>query len=166
MKVFGIAGYSNSGKTTLVENIIPVLKKLGSTCSVIKHAHHSFDIDIPGKDSYRHREAGAKEVLVSSSRRWALVHELKNDSELKLCNLLKKLSDCDLVIIEGFKGEKIPKIEIIRDLNQNEFLFPFDANIKAIVSDREIDTKLPIFRMEDYFGVGNFVNENAGTVKL
>src|SRR6185369_8715738 len=110
MKVFGIAGYSGSGKTTLLEKLIPQLTGRGLKISVIKHAHHAFDIDRPGKDSYRHRQAGASEVLISSNVRWALMHELRGESEPALAALLQALAPCDLVLVDGFKKEPIPKM--------------------------------------------------------
>jgi molybdopterin-guanine dinucleotide biosynthesis protein B len=108
MKVIGIAGYSGSGKTTLIEKMIPVLVAEGLRVSLIKHAHHEFDVDQPGKDSYRHRHAGCGEVLISSSRRWALINELRGAPEPSLQEQLKKFSPCDLVIVEGYKNEAIP----------------------------------------------------------
>src|ERR1700752_5327911 len=115
MKIIGIAGYSGSGKTTLIEKVIPLLAREGLRVALVKHAHHEFDVDQPGKDSYRHRHAGCSEVLVSSSKRWALMHELRGaEEEPELGDLLKKLSPCDGVIVEGFKAEPIPKVEVHR----------------------------------------------------
>src|SRR5438477_541351 len=114
MKVIGIAGYSGSGKTTLIEKVIPLLVGEGLRVSLIKHAHHEFDVDQPGKDSYRHRHAGCAEVLVSSSKRWALMHELRGATEPSLQDQLKRLSPCDLVLVEGYKAEPIPKVEVHR----------------------------------------------------
>jgi molybdopterin-guanine dinucleotide biosynthesis protein MobB len=111
MKIIGIAGYSGSGKTTLIEKVIPVLVREGLKVSLVKHAHHEFDVDQPGKDSYRHRHAGCTEVLVSSSERWALMHELRGAAEPSLQDQLKVLSPCDLVLVEGYKREPIPKVE-------------------------------------------------------
>src|SRR5918994_6629869 len=112
MKVIGIAGYSGSGKTTLIEKVIPVLVRAGLRVSLIKHAHHEFDIDQPGKDSYRHRHAGCAEVLITSSRRWALIHELRGAPEPLLSEQVKHLSPCDLLLVEGYKREPIPKLEV------------------------------------------------------
>jgi len=114
MKTLGIAGYSGSGKTTLIEKVIPLLVAEGLRVSLIKHAHHEFDVDQPGKDSYRHRHAGCTEVLVSSSKRWALMHELRGAAEASLQEQVRLLSPCDLVIVEGYKSEAIPKIEVHR----------------------------------------------------
>ena len=112
MKVFGFAGYSGSGKTTLIENIIPVLVKRGLRVSLVKHAHHAFDVDQPGKDSYRHRQAGASEVMLTSARRWILMHENTDQPEPELPEQLGRMSPCDIVLIEGFKKQPIPKLEI------------------------------------------------------
>src|SRR3954447_25114635 len=114
MKVVGFAGFSGSGKTTLVERLIPALKLRGLRVSVVKHAHHAFDIDHPGKDSYRHREAGCSEVLVSSARRYAITHELRGERELTLGEAIDRLAPCDLVLVEGFKRDRIPKLEVWR----------------------------------------------------
>src|SRR5712692_6158366 len=114
MKIFGFAGYSGSGKTTLIEQLVPQFVMRGLKVSLIKHAHHGFDIDQPGKDSYRHREAGCSEVLITSSQRWVLVHELRGEQEQNLHYQLNRLSPCDLVLVEGFKKEPIPKLEIHR----------------------------------------------------
>src|SRR6266704_2022756 len=117
MKVIGLAGWSGAGKTTLLTRVIPHLLKDGLRVSVIKHAHHAFDVDVPGKDSWKHREAGAAEVLVSSSQRWARMHELRGAAEPRLPELLARMSRVDLVIIEGFKSEPHRKIEVHRLAN-------------------------------------------------
>ena len=114
MKVIGLAGWSGAGKTTLLTRAIPQLQKQGLRVSVIKHAHHAFDVDVPGKDSWKHREAGAAEVLVSSTQRWALMHELRGAAEPRLPELLAKMSRVDLVVVEGFKREPHRKIEVLR----------------------------------------------------
>ena len=114
MKIFGFAGYSGSGKTTLIEHLIPLFTQRGVTVSLVKHAHHTFDVDQPGKDSYRHRTAGCTEVLVTSSRRWALIHELRGAAEPPLSEHVKRMSPCDLLLVEGFKREPIPKLEVFR----------------------------------------------------
>src|SRR5438105_9267943 len=126
MKVIGIAGYSGSGKTTLIERLIPALNAEGLRVSVVKHAHHRFDVDRPGKDSYRHREAGAAEVLISSGQRWALMRELRGEPEATLTQLLAQLSPCDIVLVEGFKREPIPKIEVHRAGTGLPMLYPND----------------------------------------
>src|ERR1700675_3637780 len=126
MKIFGIAGYSGSGKTTLIEKLIPLFTARGVKVSLIKHAHHKFDVDQPGKDSYRHRHAGCSEVLISSSRRWALMHELRGAAEPTLPELVAHISPCDLLLIEGFKREALPKLEVHRGATGEPLLFPHD----------------------------------------
>ncbi len=136
MKVLGFAGYSGSGKTTLLEKVIPVLTEHGLKISVIKHAHHDFDIDRPGKDSFRHREAGAHEVLIASGHRWALMHELRQESEPSLEDLCARLSPCDLVLVEGYKFSAIPKLEVHRSTTGHPLLYERDPAIVAVVTDR------------------------------
>ena len=135
MRFIGLAGWSGAGKTTLLRKLIPVLVGQGLRVSTCKHAHHAFDVDVPGKDSYEHRAAGAAEVLVASSARWALVHEHRTDTEPGLRALLAKLTPVDLVIVEGWKREPHPKIEVFRAANQQSPLHPSDRSIVAVVSD-------------------------------
>jgi molybdopterin-guanine dinucleotide biosynthesis protein B len=135
MRVFGFAGWSGSGKTTLIEQVVPHLVAGGVRVSLIKHAHHSFDIDRPGKDSYRHRAAGCMEVLVTSRERWALMHELRGGREMTLAETLARLSPCDLVLVEGYKAAPIPKLEIWRPAAGKPLLFPRDPHIIAIATD-------------------------------
>jgi molybdopterin-guanine dinucleotide biosynthesis protein B len=157
MKIIGIAGYSGSGKTTLIERIIPLLVAEGLRISLIKHAHHEFDVDQPGKDSYRHRHAGAAEVLVSSSARWVLMHELRGAAEPGLQEQLKHLSPCDLVIVEGYKSAAIPKIEVHRSACPTPLLHPDDPHVVAVVTDEELDTRLPQIALDDAPGVARFI---------
>lgn len=135
MKVLGFAGYSGAGKTTLLEKLIAMLAGEGVSVSLIKHAHCGFDVDQPGKDSYRHRKAGAGEVLVASDLRWALMHESQTESPPVLDELLNMLSPCDLVLVEGWKRDPIPKLEVHRSANGKPWLYPDDPNILAVVSD-------------------------------
>lgn len=162
MQVFGLAGYSGSGKTTLLERLIPFLTAQGLTLALIKHAHHDFDIDQPGKDSYRHRQAGATEVLVSSAQRWALMHELRGAEEPSLQAHLARLSPCDLVLVEGFKREPIPKLEIHRQDNAKPLLFTQDPHIVAIATDVPIEAPLPLFDMNAIEAIGLFVLKTTG----
>jgi len=164
MKIFGFAGWSGSGKTTLIEKLIPIFVVRGLSVSLIKHAHHTFDVDQPGKDSYRHRHAGCGEVLVSSSRRWALVHELRGAPEPGFAALLERLSPCDLVLIEGFKRERVPKLEVYRAATGEPLLHPEDRDIVAIAADRRLDTKLPQFDLDDAPGIAGFVLRHVGLV--
>ncbi len=135
MRVIGFAGWSGAGKTTLIVKLIPALRARGFTVSTIKHAHHNFDIDKPGKDSYEHRAAGATEVLVASDQRFALMHELRGAPEPPLAELLGKLAPVDLVLVEGFKRDAHPKLEVHRVANGKPLLYPDDTQIKALVSD-------------------------------
>lgn len=157
MKVFGIAGWSGSGKTTLLEKILPRLTARGLKVSVIKHAHHGFDIDRPGKDSYRHREAGASEVLLSCGDRWALMHERRAEGEPTLNELLGHLSPCDLVLIEGFKQEPLPKIEVYRAANGKPPLFPERPDIVAVATNDAPATTLPILPIDDAEAIAQFL---------
>lgn len=157
MKVIGFAGWSGSGKTTLVEQLIGLLEDRGLVVSLIKHAHHEFDIDYPGKDSYRHRHAGCREVLVTSAKRWAVMHELRGRAELSLDEALAQLSPCDLVLVEGFKRAPIPKIEIWRGDGEKPLLFPNDPHIVAIASDRPVATTLPQLDVNDPPAVAAFI---------
>jgi molybdopterin-guanine dinucleotide biosynthesis protein B len=149
MKVIGLAGWSGAGKTTLLARLIPYFKAEGLRVSVIKHAHHSFDVDVPGKDSWVHRQSGAVEVLVSSGKRWALMHELRGDAEPRLPELLAKLSRVDLVVVEGFKSEPHRKIEVHRLANGKPMLFPDDPGIAGLATDDRIETALPVAHLDD-----------------
>ncbi len=143
MNILGFAGFSGSGKTTLLEKVIPLLKQRGLSISVIKHAHHNFDIDRPGKDSFRHREAGAHEVLIVSGHRWALMHELRDEPEPTLEELSARLSPCDLVLVEGYKFSSIPKLEVHRTATGHAPLYPNDPQIIAVVTDSKENRPIP-----------------------
>lgn len=148
MKVFGFAGWSGSGKTTLIERLIPLLVERAGTVSLIKHAHHEFEVDQPGKDSWRHRQAGCAEVLVSSARRFALMHELRGAPELTLPEALARLSPCALALVEGYKTYPLPKLEIWRPDVGKPLLHPRDPAILAIATDTPSAlsaTRLPVF---------------------
>jgi len=161
MKVIGLAGWSGAGKTTLLVRLIPHLLKEGLRVSVIKHAHHHFDVDVPGKDSWRHRQAGAEEVLVSSGLRWALMHELRGGREPRLPELLTKLSRVDLVIVEGYKSEPHRKIEVHRAANGKPLLFPDDPGIVGIASDVAVETRLPVVHLDDIASVAALMQRSA-----
>lgn len=161
MRVIGLAGWSGAGKTTLLSRVIPLLTANGLKVSTIKHAHHRFDVDTPGKDSYVHREAGAVEVLVSSRNRWALMHELRGDPEPPLAELLGHLSPVDLVIVEGFKTDRHPKIEVHRSSNSKDFLFPGDPAIVGIATDAKPHTTLPVVHIDDVAGVAALIRAKA-----
>ena len=162
MKVIGIAGYSNSGKTTLIEKVIPLLVDEGLRVSLIKHAHHAFDVDTPGKDSWRHRKAGCTEVLVSSPTRWALMHEMRGAPESTLQEQLKRFAPCDLVIVEGYKNEPIPKLEVHRREAGAPLLYPDDPHVVAIATDEPLETKLPQFALHDAAAVAAFIMRYLG----
>jgi molybdopterin-guanine dinucleotide biosynthesis protein B len=157
MKVFGFAGWSGSGKTTLIEQLIPHFVKRGLGVSLIKHAHHTFDVDQPGKDSYRHRHAGASEILVTSSRRWVLMHELRGAHEPPFEEQLKRMSPCDLLLVEGFKFAPIPKLEVWRAETGEPLLHPNDPHIVAVASDAKVETKLPLLDLNDVDGIASFI---------
>lgn len=136
VRLFGISGYSGAGKTTLIERLLPLLGARGLRVSVIKHTHHEFDIDQPGKDSYRHRGAGAAEVLLAGGKRWALLHEVRAEPAPSLLQLATRLAPCDLILVEGFKREPIPKIEVFRPATGKPPLWLNDASILAVASDQ------------------------------
>lgn len=162
MKIFGFAGYSGSGKTTLIEKLIPLFVARNLKVSLIKHAHHTFDVDQPGKDSFRHRHAGCTEVLVTSSRRWALMHELRGAAEPGLTEQIERLSPCDLLLVEGFKHERIPKLEVYRPQTGESLLHPHDGNIVAVASDAKVDTRLPQFDLNAPPVIAEFILKHIG----
>ena len=162
MKIIGIAGYSGSGKTTLIEKVIPLLVAEGLRVSLIKHAHHEFDVDQPGKDSWRHRQAGCAEVLVSSSERWALMHELRGAAEPTLQEQLRLFGPCDLVIVEGYKKEPIPRVEVHRRSGHTPLLYPDDPHVVAVATDEPLDTALPQLDVDDAGAVARFIIQHLG----
>jgi molybdopterin-guanine dinucleotide biosynthesis protein B len=150
MRVIGLAGWSGAGKTTLLAKLIPEFNRRGLSVSTVKHAHHAFEIDRPGKDSFEHRRAGASEVLIASARRWALVRELRGQAEPSLADLLRRLSPADLVIVEGFKAAAHPKIEVHRAANGKPLLFGQVPNVRAIASDVPLpEARLPVLHLDD-----------------
>jgi molybdopterin-guanine dinucleotide biosynthesis adapter protein len=161
-RVLGIAGWSGSGKTTLITKLIPLLAQRGVRVATLKHAHHAFDVDQPGKDSYEHRKAGACEVIVSSARRWVQMHEVGNGTEATLPELLRRLSPCDLVLVEGFKTERHPKMEVFRAEVGKTPLHPEDRRIVAIASDQKFpDAGIPNVDMNDIAAVADMVMARA-----
>jgi molybdopterin-guanine dinucleotide biosynthesis protein B len=163
MRIIGLAGWSGSGKTTLLTKAIPRLVARGLTVSTMKHAHHSFDIDHPGKDSHSHRLAGATEVLISSARRWALVHELREAEEPPLRALLAKLAPVDLVIVEGYKRERHPKLEVHRAALGAPLMAPGDPSIVAVASDRPLDLAVPVVGLDDIDGIVDVLIRHAAS---
>ena len=160
MKIFGVTGWKNSGKTGLMERLITELTARGLTVSSIKHAHHSFDIDHPGRDSYRHRDAGARQVLLASRNRWALMHELRDEDEPSLGDLLKQLSPVDLVLIEGYKRDRHPKIEAHRKETGQPLIAPEDETIVAVASDTSVAIDRPVLDLNDTTSIVNFIAQH------
>jgi molybdopterin-guanine dinucleotide biosynthesis protein B len=157
-----MAGWSGSGKTTLLTKLIPVLAARGLKVSTIKRAHHAFQVDKPGKDSYEHRRAGASEVLVSAGGRWVLMHENRDEPEQTLAQLLRRLSPCDLIVVEGFKRERHPKLEVFRAETDKTPLHPEDPRIVAIASDRPFpDAGIPVVALDDVAAIADLVCRHA-----
>ena len=162
MKAIGVIGYSNSGKTTLIERLIPIFRARGLSVSAIKNAHHGFDMDRPGKDSFRYREAGAGQVLIATALRWAMLTETPQQSAT-LDELLALLAPCDLVIIEGFKSEgHIPRIEVRRASQAEPAIFPHDANVVAVAADGPMDTGLPVLDLNAPAKIAEFISTYLG----
>jgi molybdopterin-guanine dinucleotide biosynthesis adapter protein len=165
MRVIGFAGFSGAGKTTLIVRLIPELNRLGFSVSTIKHAHHGFDVDRPGKDSYEHRAAGAHEVLVVSANRLALIRELRGAPEPSLANLLRLVAPVDLILVEGFKRHPLPKIEVYRAANLKPPLYPHDDSIVALISDHaDPPAGLPHASIDDIAGVADLALAHAAPI--
>ena len=162
MRIIGLAGWSGSGKTTLVTKVVPVLVKRGLKIATVKHAHHDFDTDQPGKDSWLHRRAGASEVAVVSSRRWAIMHELGDEAEPSLDQVLAKLSPVDLVIVEGFKRHSHPKLEVYRAAIGKPLLHPDDDCIVAVATDAPLpQAQVPVLMLDDTIGIATMLEAEA-----
>ena len=162
MRIIGLAGWSGSGKTTLVTSVIPVLVRRGLKVATVKHAHHEFDIDQPGKDSWLHRQAGASEVAIVSSRRWAIVHELGEEAEPPLADVLAKLSALDLVIVEGFKRYAHPKLEVYRAVVGKPLLHPDDDCIVAVATDAPLpQAEVPVLMLDDVERIADVLQAEA-----
>ena len=162
MRIIGLAGWSGSGKTTLITKAIPRLIARGRTVSTLKHAHHGFDLDQPGKDSFMHRAAGATEVAISSAKRFAILHELRDQPEWDLPALLEKLSPVDLVLVEGFKRDRFPKLEIHRVANGKPLLHPEDPHIVAVASDQPLpQSKVPVVDLDDIEAIVDLLLKHA-----
>jgi len=157
MKIIGFIGYSNTGKTTLIEKLIPLFTARGLRVSTVKNAHHGFDMDRPGKDSHRYRQAGSQQVLIATSERWALLTEVRG-GPASLESLIAHLDSCDLVLVEGFKSEgQFPRIEVRRTTNAEPPIFPHDPNVIAIAADHAIDTTLPVLDLNDAAKIASFI---------
>lgn len=162
MRVYGITGWKNTGKTTLTERLVADLTRRGLRVSTVKHAHHAADIDHPGRDSHRHRLAGAAQVIVASPLRWALMTELRDAPEPPLADLLARLDPCDLVLVEGYKSAPHPKIEAYRKDAGRSLLAPGNATIRAIARDVPLDHPLPQFDLDDIPAISGFILREAG----
>ncbi len=166
MKVFGLAGYSGAGKTTLLEQLIPRFVAGGLTVSLIKHTHHNFDLDRSGKDSYRHREAGATEVMLVCDQRWVLMHELRGAPEPNFEEQVANLSPCDLLLVEGFKATPMPKLEVHRPANGKPFIWPSNPTVVAVATpepdDLPADCPLPRLALDDHDTIAKFILEQTG----
>jgi len=160
MKIFGVTGWKNSGKTGLMERLITEFTTRGLTVSSIKHAHHSFDIDHPGRDSYRHRDAGARQVLLASRNRWALMHELRDEDEPSLGDLLKQITPVDLVLIEGYKRDRHPKIEAHRKETGQPLIAPEEETIVAVASDTSVAIDRPVLDLNDTESIADFIAQH------
>jgi molybdopterin-guanine dinucleotide biosynthesis protein MobB len=163
LKLYGVTGWKNSGKTTLMERLVAEIAGRGISVSTLKHAHHDFDVDQPGKDSFRHRAAGARQVLVASRARWALMTELRGAPEPDLGELVAQLAPVDLVLVEGFKRDRHPKIEVRRAAAAQEPIAAGDATIEAVASDVPLhDVGVPVFGLDDVAGVAGFILRRVG----
>lgn len=163
MKVFGIVGWSGSGKTELLIKLIPEFKRRGFTISTMKHTHHDFDMDKPGKDSFRHREAGADEVMVASGKRWALMHELRDTPEPDMDVLIEKMTPVDILLIEGFKRNKHAKLEVFRPSTGKNMISVDDETVVAVASDEAIEElHVPLLDLDDVAQVADFIIKCTG----
>ena len=163
MKVMGIVGWSGSGKTSLVVEVLPILKRHGLKVSTMKHAHHRFDVDKPGKDSFRHREAGASEILVVTSSRWVLMHESREEPEPSIESLIERMTPVDLLLVEGFKTHHHPKLEIHRESEGKPLLYQDDPEIVAVASDIPLTgMKIPCLDLNDPSEVADFILSHTG----
>ncbi len=161
-RVLGVVGWSGSGKTTLLVKLIARFTEHGLKVATLKHAHHSFDVDTPGKDSYEHRKAGAGEVIVSSARRWVQMHEVGAGAEASLAELLRRLAPCDLVLVEGFKSERLPKLEVFRQAIGKSPLHPGDDRIIAVASDQPLPSAgIPVVDLNDIAAVAATIEARA-----
>ncbi len=163
MKVMGIVGWSGSGKTSLLVQVLPLLRARGLKVSTMKHAHHRFDVDRPGKDSFQHREAGASEVLVVTSSRWVLMHESREEPEPSIESLIQRMTPVDLLLIEGFKTHSHPKLEIHRESEGKPLLCPGDPDIVAVATDTRLpDLALPQLDLNDPAAIADFILARTG----
>ncbi|MDV4145028.1 molybdopterin-guanine dinucleotide biosynthesis protein B [Shimia sp. FJ5] len=162
MRIYGVTGWKNAGKTGLMERLVAEITGRGFSVSTVKHAHHTFDVDQPGKDSHRHRVAGASEVLLASGNRWALMHELRDEEEPTLEALLTQLAPVDLVLVEGYKRDRHPKVEAFRAETGNPLIAPEDATIRAVAADSAVKVDRPVFDLNDTGAIADFILREVG----
>ena len=162
MNIYGVVGWKNAGKTGLMERLVRDITARGLSVSTVKHAHHSFDVDHPGKDSFRHREAGASQVLLASRNRIALMHELRGADEPSLEELLAQLAPVDLVLVEGYKRDAHPKIEAHRAVTGNPLIAPDDPTIRAVAADTGLALDRPVFDLDDTRAIADFILQDLG----
>ncbi len=162
MRLYGVVGWKNAGKTGLMERLVTEITGRGISVSTIKHAHHSFDVDHCGKDSHRHRVAGATEVLLASRNRFALMHELRDEDEPSLAELLQKLAPVDLILIEGYKRDTHPKVEAHRAVTGNSLIAPDDPTVRAVASDTPLDLDRPVFDLDETKTIADFILSEVG----
>jgi molybdopterin-guanine dinucleotide biosynthesis protein MobB len=162
MRLYGVVGWKNAGKTGLMERLVTEITSRGVSVSTVKHAHHSFDVDHPGKDSHRHRVAGATEVLLASRNRFALMHELRDEDEPSLSELLQKLAPVDLVLVEGYKRDSHPKVEAHRAVTGNPLIAPDDPTVRAVASDTPLELDRPVFDLDDTKAIADFILSEVG----
>jgi len=162
MRIYGIVGWKNAGKTGLMERLVIEITGRGYSVSTVKHAHHRFDVDHEGKDSYRHRQAGATEVLLASRNRFALMHELRDEDEPPLEDLLAKLAPVDLVLVEGYKRDMHPKVEAHRSVTGNPLIAREDETVRAVASDTALELDRPVFDLNDTKGIADFIVQEVG----
>lgn len=162
MRLYGVVGWKNAGKTGLMERLVAEIAGRGLSVSTVKHAHHSFDVDQPGKDSHRHRVAGAREVLLASGKRYALMHELRDEAEPPLGTLLQRLAPVDLVLVEGYKRDAHPKVEAHRSETGNSLIAPDDPTVRAVASDTPLDLDRPVFDLNDTVAIADFILGEVG----
>lgn len=162
MRIYGVTGWKNAGKTGLMERLVAEITGRGFSVSTVKHAHHTFDVDQPGKDSHRHRVAGASEVLLASGNRWALMHELRDEEEPTLEALLTQLAPVDLVLVEGYKRDRHPKVEAFRVETGNPLIAPEDDTIRAVAADSAVKVDRPVFDLNDTGAIADFILREVG----
>lgn len=162
MRIYGVVGWKNAGKTGLMERLVIEITGRGHSVSTVKHAHHRFDVDHEGKDSFRHRQAGATEVLLASRNRFALMHELREEEEPQLEVLLAKLAPVDLVLVEGYKRDRHPKVEAHRSVTGNPLIAPGDDTVRAVASDKELELDRPVFDLDDTKAIADFILQEVG----